>query len=543
VQGTLPSSPDETVKPAGRSGAEVPQTVGIASDAAILPAAVSSLQDMQTVAVASLELTRPRSAGVEQVCLWAMAQVGFVELLSELKLSGPIRSAIIGSIIARMAAPGSERAAWRYLTERSALGELLEVDFEGMRPEMLYRASDALFAKKDAIEQALAVRIRQLFALPRTITLYDLTNTYFEGQAAGVAKAKRGHSKENRTDCPLLTLALALDEHGFVERSEVFAGNAAEAPTLQTMLKKLAVGKTDMVVMDRGIATEENLAWLREQGYRYLVVSRERHRYFDANQAVSVETASGPSVSLQRVLSEDGEEVRLYCHSEAREGKERAIEDRFAKAFESGLQRLVEGLSNPRTGKRLGVIQERIGKLKARCKGAAQHYAVAVSADDAGHATAITWERTPVPGSRADLPGVYCLRSNRTDWDEATMWHTYTMLTDLEAVFRSLKSELGLRPIFHHKESRCDGHLFITVLAYQFVQIIRKRLGEADIHERWSILRERLAVQQRVTATFTRADGRTLHVRKATRPEPHQALIYRTLACNPAPGGVQKTVI
>ncbi|MCO6440042.1 MAG: transposase, partial [Nitrococcus mobilis] len=164
--------------------------------------------------------------------------------------------------------------------------------------------------------------------------------------------------------------------------------------------------------------------------------------------------------------------------------------------------------------------------------------------DDRGErARAIHWQRLPVTGSLVTEPGVYCLRSNQADWDEERMWRTYIMLTDLEAVFRSLKSELGLRPIFHHKEERAEGHLFITVLAYQFVQLIRHRLAAHGIRERWSTLRDTLAGQCRVTATFNRGDGRTLHVRKTTRPEPDQARIYQALGADPAPGGVQKTIV
>lgn len=137
----------------------------------------------------------------------------------------------------------------------------------------------------------------------------------------------------------------------------------------------------------------------------------------------------------------------------------------------------------------------------------------------------------------------YCLRSNQTDWNSEQLWHTYIMLTDLEAVFRSLKSELGLRPVYHHKEERVDGHLFITVLAYQFVQIIRKRLQAHGIEGRWSTLRDILGVQCRVTASFRRTDGRSLHVRKATRPETELAEIYQALNLNPLPGGIQKTIV
>ncbi|WP_201212418.1 hypothetical protein [Rhodocyclus purpureus] len=156
--------------------------------------------------------------------------------------------------------------------------------------------------------------------------------------------------------------------------------------------------------------------------------------------------------------------------------------------------------------------------------------------------TRITWEKKPVAGSMLTDPGVYCLRSNETTWDEERLWRTYMMLTDLEAVFRSLKSELGLRPVYHSKEARSDGHLFITVLAYQCVQLIRRRLKEKGIHLGWRNLRDILSVQQRVTARFTQRDGRTLHVRKATQPEPNLRAIYDALGLDHLPGGTKKRV-
>lgn len=143
----------------------------------------------------------------------------------------------------------------------------------------------------------------------------------------------------------------------------------------------------------------------------------------------------------------------------------------------------------------------------------------------------------------ATHPGVYCLRSNEIDWDAEKLWRTYIMLTDLEAVFRSLKSELGLRPVYHQKEQRVDGHLFITVLAYQFVQVIRRQLHEKNIHASWRTLRQIFSNQSRVTASFLRSDGRATHIRKATRAEPEQLAIYNALNINPAPGGTCKTII
>jgi transposase len=503
----------------------------------------SPAADFAEVDIASLRLTRPRSVGVEAVGLAAIGWTGLTPILQSLGFNGVQRAAVAASLIGRMAAPGSELATWQWVRRRSALGELLDTDFEAMPLVRLYRVSDLLLRHRDAIEAALFVRIQDLFSLTTTVTLYDLTNTYFEGTATDVPKAARGRSKEKRTDCPLVTLGMVLDSSGFVRRSKMFPGNVAEGSTLQDMLKGLDAPKGALVIMDAGIATEVNLAWLREQGYRYLAVSRERSRQFDPDQATEVLAKSQETVQLQRTLSKDGAEVRLYCHSAGRETKETAISARFVQSFEAGLTKLADGLAKPRTQKTIAAIQQRIGRLKEKSRGIGQHYEITVTPDETGlNATAIIWQQAPVEGSKLTHPGVYCLRSNETAWDNATMWRTYTMLTDLEAVFRGLKSDLGLRPVFHHTEGRTEAHLFITVLAYQLVQTIRHRLTAKGEHLSWSGLRAILAVQQRVTATFRQRDEHTLHVRKATVAEPELRQIYDALQIDPAPGGLRKYV-
>jgi transposase len=494
--------------------------------------------------LASLQLIQPRSVGVEAAGLAAMDWLGFERLLSGLGFNGVQCAAVAGSLIGRMAAPGSERATGRWLAERSGLGELLGMNFDTMAPIQLYRASDLLVKHRDAIETALFGRIQDLFGLPVTVTLYDLTNTYLEGTATGNAKAVRGRSKEKRSDCPLVTLGLVLDGSGFVRRSKMFAGNVAEGTTLADMLNGLTAPSGALVIMDAGIATAANIAWLTQHEYRYLVVSRERARQFDPARAVSTLTASNETIKLQRVLNDDGSEVRLYCHSAARETKETAIAGRFVESFETGLAKLAAGLEKPRGQKRLADIQQRIGRLKEKSRGIGQHYEITITPDATGkNATAIAWSKTPVAGSMLTNPGVYCLRSSETTWDAAKLWHTYTMLTDLEAVFRGLKSDFGLRPVFHHKEKRTEGHLFITVLAYQMVQTIRRKLEAAGTRISWSRLREVLSVQQRVTATFRQRDGRTLHVRKATIAEPALREIYEALGIDAAPGGIRKLIV
>lgn len=503
----------------------------------------STATEFVEVDVHSLQLVQPRSVGVEQVGLHALAQLELDPFLASLGINTITRSMILAQVVARMAAPGSELATWGWLNDTSALGELLDISLAEMSIMRLYRASDVLMKHQPAIEAHLFDRVQGLFALDATITLYDLTNTYFEGAAVANPKAKRGHSKEKRTDCPLLTLGLVLDGSGFVRRSQVFAGNAVEAKTLEEMLKGLSAPAGALVVMDRGIATEANLTWLREHDYRYLVMSREAERIKPEGDA-QVTTASGETLTVMKVQDEAAKEVRLYCHSAKREAKERGINERFCARFEAGLTKLADGLKTPHGEKRPDRILERIGKLKQRAFGVGRHYEITMEQNnEKTQVTALSWSQKPVAGTMMTDPGVYCLRSNETNWSEAQLWQTYIMLTDLEAVFRSLKSELGLRPIFHAKEERSDGHLFISVLAYQCVQLIRHQLKAKGIDASWASLRDILSVQRRVTACFTQKNGRTLHVRNATQPEVKLKGIYTALGLDPLPGGTKKMVI
>jgi transposase len=498
----------------------------------------------QSVDPDTLELVRPRRVGIEQLALHAIEQLALKEKLAELDFNRHQLAAALGNIVARMAFPSSERASHDWLGRRSGLGELLGYDFEAMGLDRLYQASDQLYKHKAVLESHLYGRERTLFSLEETITLYDLTNTFFEGEVKGVAKAKRGRSKEKRSDRPLITLGLVLDGSGFPRTSEFFPGNASEPETLEVMLTRLNSRKGSTVVMDAGIASEENITWLVEHGYRYLVVSRKRKREFDDEQAITVKESPGQTVRIQRVVNTETGEVELHCHSQAREQKEQAMQDLFSERFESALQSLSEGLSKKGTTKRYDKVLERIGRLKEKYRRAAQHYEIRVEHDEqSGKATAIDWKRKEKTHTQATHPGVYCLRTNLDEWDETALWNTYTMLTDLEAVFRSLKSELGLRPNYHQKETRIEGHLFITLLAYHLVHTIRTQLKSQGIHDSWETLRRKLENQQRITVSLQREDGKTLHIRKATRAEPHQKVIYDALSISPQPGSVQKTLV
>ena len=212
--------------------------------------------------------------------------------------------------------------------------------------------------------------------------------------------------------------------------------------------------------------------------------------------------------------------------------------------MEEELQKLSAGLSKKGCLKKYDKVVEKTGRLKQKYSKASKNYQIIITKDEkTDNASHVTWELKTPSDSPDSYPGVYCLRTSRDDLDESTLWRTYTMLTDLEAVFRSLKSELGLRPVFHQKTKRVSGHLFITLLAYHLVHTIRIQLKEKEIHTSWSDLRKQLQGQNRTTVTMKCENGNTLHIRKSTRPEPRQQKIYDAMNLSWTPGRTIKRIV
>ncbi len=520
----------------------------------------TSSSDYRNVDISTLEFMRPRSIGIEHVAYEALRQLQLDKKLQELGLNKHQLCTAIGTVIGRMIEPGSELATHYWLQHHTGLGELLEYDYESMKLTRMYQISDILLKNKQELEQHLYERQRSIFQFEETITLYDLTNTYFEGSGKYNGLAAHGHSKEKRTDCPLVTLGLVLDSSGFPIRSKVFAGNASEPQTLAEMikgLKGLPLGQAEStepqqlfkqgkptIVMDAGIAIEDNINWLKKERYHYLVVSRKHHREFSEKEAVVVKKDKDCTVKAYKKINDKTGEVELYCHSTRREDKERAIYNRFSTRFEEALDKLDSGLHKKGCVKKYDKVLVSLGRLKQKYSRAAKNYRITVKKDKkTGNAVQIIKKRKELPNSTDSYPGVYCLRTNQNTWDESTLWRTYTMLTDLEAVFRSLKSELGLRPVFHQKTKRVSGHLFITLLAYHLIHTIRCQLKMKNIHSSWSDLRKQLKGQDRITVSMNCQNSETVHIRKSTRPEPRQQVIYDALGLSHYPGRTIKKVV
>ena len=270
-------------------------------------------EDFQEIDLNSVQQIKPRSVGAEHVSLAALEELHLPQILEEAGFNAKQRAEALGNIVARMCAPRSERATYQWLNDKSALGELLKYDFAAMPLMSLYRASDRLLKNKDLIEEKIFSRVQDIFNITPTVTLYDLTNTYMEGNAAANPKAKRGRSKEKRQDCPLITLGLTLDASGFIRHSKVFEGNVSEGKTLEKMLLQLQAPTGALVIMDAGIASKENLQWLVANKFNYLVVSRERKRDMELEQAQTIQSASGHTIHLQRQEGEYEGEIKLAC--------------------------------------------------------------------------------------------------------------------------------------------------------------------------------------------------------------------------------------
>jgi transposase len=487
--------------------------------------------DYQRVDISTVENEHARSVGVEYVVHETIKELALDAKLIDLGLYKPAVDAAIGVIAARLIAPSSERATHVWLQNMTALDDLLGADFSGLSQDRVYKVSDMLLHHKAEIEAHLRTRERSLFQLEERIILYDLTNTFFEGSGRYNGKAHFGVSKEKRTDCPLVTLGLVLDADGFPKKSDVFAGNVSEPGTLAGMIAALSC--------DAGIATEKNLQWLKDHGYAYIVVSRKKIEVPPGLAMVTVREDKERLIRAALVKNQDAGEGELYCHSTAKEVKEEGIKNRFERRFEEALQKIRAGLTKKYGTKRYEKVLEKIGRLKERYRRVARRYEIAVTPDESNRVKAITWERK----EQNNQSGFYCLRSNLLDFKEQELFDIFSMLTDIEDAFRSMKSDLGLRPVYHQNEPRADGHLFLTVLAYHVLHAIRFKLRQHGITHSWPTIRKGLSTHVRITTTMKRDDGKMIHIRKSSRPEPFHIRIYDALNVSHRPGKTIKTIL
>lgn len=493
-------------------------------------------QNFVSIDVNSIEKSEPRVVGAEHLLLQMANQLELSQKLQELGLSKTEVSLALASIIARAVFPDSERATYTWLCETSGLEELLDFDFKKSSLDRLYQISDKLLTHKNLIERHLESTEQKFHGYRSTIALYDLTNTYMEGQAKSNPKAAHGVSKEKRFDCPLITMGLVMNEHGFLNRTSILPGNASETKTLEDMIKDLDSPQNlfkPIIILDAGISSESNLQWLRDHGYEYVVSARQGAPPIELEGELLPVDDLRDFVKAALIKTGDKEERWLYCESEAKAAVASQIKASFKKRFEVDLQKLAEGLTRHKGRKEYTKILLRLGRLKEKHKKISGCYEVNVVASADGlKAASIEWKIIDEK-MNVKLTGRYFLRTNLTNMDAKELWQLYNTLRGVEDAFRFMKSSLGLRPVYHQKEHRVDGHLWITILAYHLIQNCLYQLSKKNINYNWKTIRNTLMSRIRVTTQAKMEDGKTLYHRSTTKAEGRQLEIYNALGLSP----------
>lgn len=468
--------------------------------------------------------------GPELVALKAWEELGFPKLLREIGFSGKQQIDAALSIMNRILDPCSEHAlpAW---VKTTSFDDLFEKPLRNISEDRFYRIADLLLKHKERIEHTLSKNENELFGLKKSILLYDLTNTYFEGQGLNNVKAKRGRSKEKRFDAPLLSVGLVLDEEGFVSRHEVFPGNMHDSQTLFCMIDKLQrqqKGESPLIILDSGLASEDNLKGLRERGFHYIVVGKRQTRIayekeFSEKPFKEISGREGKSPVRLSTIDEEDERIVL-CTSEDRGKKEEQILNQAEERYLKALNKLKMRIDSGRL-KKVEAIHKAIGRLLERHSRVSRYYEVYLN-----ESNTLAWKRNDEKyNSASRLLGGYYLRSSRKDLDDETIWKLYITLTRVESGFRAIKSELGLRPVFHQKEDRCDSHIFITILAYRLLHWIEYRLRAQGIYTSWAGIKRILQTHCYTTIICPSIEGKVYHIRAPGNPDTKQSNIYNHL--------------
>ena len=494
------------------------------------------------VDVNTIKHTDAREIGAEWVCLQVIRELEIDRFLQREGWSEKQIDTTLAHLIIRTIYSPSELKSMRIMDENSAVCELVSGNQE-WRPgfQSIYKVAPSLYELKEKLESHLCQKTDDLFNITNRIVLFDLTNFYFEGRKDNSKKARFGRSKEKRSDCRLLVLALCINKEGFIRYSSILAGNTADPDSLPDMVETLN-SRTRvpndpkdkvLVCLDAGIATEENLLKIKEKGYNYLCVSRRRLTdYETASDAgtVTVLDCKKQPIRLTRVKHEEGGDYYLEINSPAKQLKETSMNRKFKERFEEELKKAKDSLTKKNGTKNYEKVIERVGRARQKYPSISKYYVIDYIPDEANpkNMADIQW-RIAVPENVDRDSGIYFLRTNVPTLDEKATWDYYNLIREIECTNRQLKTDLNLRPIHHKKDDRSDAHLFLGLLSYWIVNTIRYKLKQTGEACYWTEIVRRLSTQKAVTTEATNNLGEKVHMRLCSEPNKSADDIYERL--------------
>lgn len=499
--------------------------------------------DYQEVDLSTITMEDVREVGCEWLCKQVIEELGLVSFLEEMGLNQKQITTAIIQIISKAVFPASEHKTAQWLNENTALNELFALQPDSINRFHLYKSSKLLYYAKDEIENFLSVKTNELFDLDDKIILYDLTNTYFEGRKDTSKLAQFAKSKEKRNDAKLVALALVVNNEGFVKYSNIYQGNIADCKTLENLIAHLSkqtsfTCRKPIIVIDAGIATEENINMMKLKNHEFVCVTRSKLKDYQTTDSdvVHLQDRNGKAIDVRWVKKNkktpNDNDKYLYIHSQMKAVKETSMSAHFNKRYEEELNNLIQSIHKKGGTKKYEKVIERIGRIKERYSSANKHYKINVEAKD-GIAVKITWE--PIKPKPPAQEGVYFIRTNIKQTNETKIWNIYNTIREIEATFRILKSDLHLRPIYHIKDEFTKPHLYLGILAYTIVNTIRYRLKQQGIKHDWQNIVRIMNTQKVATVFMKGRNNKQIMYRVCSKPTIGALEIYNAMGFEPMP--------
>ena len=502
--------------------------------------------DYHNVDIDSLEVCDIKTFGNEHLCKQVLDKLKLADLLKELGMDKKQIQKSLIAIVARAIFSSSEHKTAQILEMNSELQSCFGYD-STITHKQLYSITDKLYEHKDQIDKYLYQRTTDMFDIKDKLVIFDISNTYFETGKRNSKIADYGPSKEKRYDCPIVVFTGVINAEGFIRHSRIYDGKKPDVKTLEDMIKDLELNsdKTskETIVIDAGIADEDNLEMIKSKGYHYVCVSRHRLKDYpeNINPVIKKTDRKKHKVELSVFKPKEKSDTWMYVQSDMKRKKEESIKEKLCRRFEEDLSKIEASLTKKGGTKKIEKVWERIGRAKQKHKNVSARYQIKVQ-EDKGKAIALDYTIKPNPVKEDKDKGVYFIRTSYKNAKESELWEIYNTIREVESTFRCLKTDLHIRPVYHQHDKRIEAHIYLTILAYQLVNTIRYMLKQQGIHYDWKNIK-RIMFTQTIQTVELPTDKKTIHLRKPSKPIKEVQQIYKATECTQTQKAIKKYVV